>query len=821
MTALTAPRGVFAACLLLVACGPGGNPDPDGGHNPGDAGDGGQEEHFEASLEGRVVDSLGVPLAGATVKVGAASAESDEVGHFALAGLPAGTVNVFARKQGYSTAHTRIHLAAGDTAFVVLSAAPALRTQLLDALGGGRIDTADGLSLVFPAGAVKDLSGNVVEGEVDITYTLLNTPELLAAAPGGLMAIVEEEEAPLESFGMVEVRLEKDGQPLQLDGAADLVFPAIEGSVLENGKEIGLFYFDEAAGVWRQEGIVQMQDGNVVATVTHFSWWNADIPFERNCVAGTVVNSQGAPVVSAQVDLWGVTYRTSRAAWTDTGGRFCVLAKSGEESALSVTSRVRRKLLGTVRTSVGAASCGSGCFDLGVVELSDDCPGEGLGCALDEPCNVGVAACNLDGNPVCTRAGSRPDGWRCGANAVCRGGFCQPCNDNLTCPSTNPCYEGRTSCASGLQVCRDTATLPNGTPCGPSSECREGTCTVVCISGRACTEFFNLCHRGVTSCVGDKEICNDTGEAAPDGTSCGVNMECSKGACLSLSFNPAKVVLAESQAAPKHLQVDGTHVYWLNTTTGDATKTQPMRVEIDGGAAEPVGTATAGPAERLVLTPGSVVWASGFYDAEGGLFAVAKNGSGHRRLSQVGFRAMTADDSAAYFWSQQSLIRVSLADGTFTPVLGSLTGGAAVAIKSMTSDADYVYFHDSTARGAFAWPKAGGNVRWLAGYQAGSYYMTVDATNVYWAGGDVFFAAKAGNSTAPAAALATEQGALSTIASDGTTVFWIAGERVMKVARTGGDPAAVADTDGATSVAVDGRYLYWSTAEGVIYRQGK
>jgi hypothetical protein len=109
---------------------------------------------------------------------------------------------------------------------------------------------------------------------------------------------------------------------------------------------------------------------------------------------------------------------------------------------------------------------------------------------------------------------------------------CRPCKDGEACIPANVCDVGQLRCAGG-PTCDDSGKpdpQTNGAPCGSNLICRDGRCTPACTAGQICTPA-NGCHLGVTACAGGKQNCTDTGQSAPDGTSCGANQICQSGQC--------------------------------------------------------------------------------------------------------------------------------------------------------------------------------------------------------------------------------------------------------------------------------------------------
>jgi hypothetical protein len=126
---------------------------------------------------------------------------------------------------------------------------------------------------------------------------------------------------------------------------------------------------------------------------------------------------------------------------------------------------------------------------------------------------------------------SRPDGWSCGADQVCRTGQCVPCVAGLACaPPGTQCIAGVTSCATGTSVCVAQSPAPAGSSCGSNQVCSAAGGCVACTAGLACTPA-NSCHVGALDCTTGDPTCADTSQSLPDNVFCDVGKLCLTGSC--------------------------------------------------------------------------------------------------------------------------------------------------------------------------------------------------------------------------------------------------------------------------------------------------
>lgn len=410
---------VFASILALSACTGGPLNDLDGPTGPMD------------TVEGAVRTPAGDAVGGATVLVSGQTATTDANGRFTLdvpsTGAP---LDVLVRSVDYSVGHTRLDPGARVAHVTVLP----LQREQVDISGGALFEAADGVAIDFAPGSVVDADGNPVSGPITVAWSLLNSRESIAAAPGLMKAQQGSSEIELESFGMVDVQLSQNGRPLNLGSPVTLSWPLADTADFEDGETVPLWHFDEDAGLWTREGDGLVADGTFTAEVPHFSWWNADIPASTTCIEGHVYGLDGQPVNAGVVRADGVDYMGTSSA-SISGGEFKVLVRidsrvdlvaagagfemDGEVSELGIIRGI------TTLPTPGTASC----LDVGTVIIRDrtmDYDGDGYSpdtgdCNDDDPnwypgapetaCDVEDFDCN--GGPSSYFPDEDGDGYSC------------------------------------------------------------------------------------------------------------------------------------------------------------------------------------------------------------------------------------------------------------------------------------------------------------------------------------------------------------------------------------------------------------------------
>ncbi|MCF6257647.1 MAG: hypothetical protein L3J98_03360 [Gammaproteobacteria bacterium] len=342
--------------VVVSGCGGGGSNNDNGGN---------VTPQSQVTVAGVVSGSGG--LIDVTVSSGGKSATTDANGFYELANIPvpsSGSVVLTYEKDGYATFQRSLPVADGETYAVAASLLQYHHSESMDAAQSNNLIVADpdnvtGHSLAeisFPAGSVAS-SGNVtVEVAVGDPTTEAGRPTF----PGDYMAastLGGEVDTPLESVVFTEITVtDANGTELtQLNEPATVTVrlpDALQGQY-SVGDTIPWWSYDENTATWVREdakpATTVRDDAEVIdlngmlyaqAEVTHFSWWNVDVPMDEHaCLCVTVQDENGEPSVGSQLIAEGVSYNgMSRPARTGTNGRACVTVK---RSTASITERVK------------------------------------------------------------------------------------------------------------------------------------------------------------------------------------------------------------------------------------------------------------------------------------------------------------------------------------------------------------------------------------------------------------------------------------------------------------------------------------------------
>lgn len=238
-----------------------------------------------ATLDTFVTDRDGTPVSGAVVTSGTATATTDSRGLATLT-VPAGRPAVVSvSRDGYVTQAVRTDVGASATRTVVKATLmPAGTTSTLNEDAGGTVTSSVGTVVTFPADAFVDASGRPVTGSVNVRVTPVNvaTSDITSFPGEGRAMNAAGQLGQLISYGMMDVQVTQNGQPVQLaPGKSAALQMDVTTTGATPGMDIPLWWFNTATGLWVEEGVgrvVSKADGSLalIGTVHHFTTWNFD-----------------------------------------------------------------------------------------------------------------------------------------------------------------------------------------------------------------------------------------------------------------------------------------------------------------------------------------------------------------------------------------------------------------------------------------------------------------------------------------------------------------------------------------------------------------
>jgi len=303
-------------------------------------------EYIETSIQGKVLDDKQQPVAGSTVVIGKYTTRTNARGIFRFDSIDvdihASVVKV--SKTGYFNGFRTFIANKGILNFVQLQLITSNSAGKFTAASGGTVNVPNGGSISFTGGSIVTAASNTAyTGNVNVSAHFINPtlPELPQVMPGDLRGITTTgQEKSLQSFGMMAVELTDDaGVKLQLSKPATLNMPIPAALRATAPATIPLWSFNETNGLWKEEGIATKKDTSYIATVTHFSYWNCDVPYPRVSFQAMVTGPNGERMFDMSVQMKvenEIYYAYGR---TDSIGRISGYIPAGKSLEITITNK--------------------------------------------------------------------------------------------------------------------------------------------------------------------------------------------------------------------------------------------------------------------------------------------------------------------------------------------------------------------------------------------------------------------------------------------------------------------------------------------------
>lgn len=284
--------------------------------------------NVQASLYGRVVTEGGIAVIGATVKVVGQTLTTNN-----------GLFFVYNQQLNHNGTYVQVkapgYIATGRFAYPHLGSSTYMEIVVSDKSyqnfsteTTANIPLNGGASVTIPAQSLVTANGQIYSGTFVAATRWLdpNDAATFTLMPGDLRAEDADGNARiLKTFGMLGVEsTTATGESLNLapnkKATISLPIPAVMRGNAPN--TIPLWHFDENNGYWKEEGSATKEGNNYVGEVSHFSFWNCDVPADYILLDGCLGNAPaGTPLANAQITLTSVNYGTGY-GYTDGQGLF-------------------------------------------------------------------------------------------------------------------------------------------------------------------------------------------------------------------------------------------------------------------------------------------------------------------------------------------------------------------------------------------------------------------------------------------------------------------------------------------------------------------
>lgn len=274
------------------------------------------------AFKGLIVNEENLPLAGVTVKMSGKSTITDANGMFTLSNVPVKEKFAYltAEKSGYLSGSRTLMTHESLNTLKIMLVSPTIFTIQ----SGVASSVTVGNTTVKFDGAFSTENGQPYTGAVKVLTSDMpaNDPYVFDKMPGSLFAIdAQGQYKGLETFGMIDVELKgTNNQKLQLTSGhkAEISMNITTQAQLERAPQtMPMWWFDEVAGLWREEGFSTKIGNKYVGNVSHFTKWNNDWAFPVASITVIAKNYDGTvaqgirceifrPSVTAPPDHWNV-----------------------------------------------------------------------------------------------------------------------------------------------------------------------------------------------------------------------------------------------------------------------------------------------------------------------------------------------------------------------------------------------------------------------------------------------------------------------------------------------------------------------------------
>ena len=284
-----------------------------------------------ASVQGFIYNESGIAMQGATVKAGIFTVQTDAMGYFRInnVSFPKSVALLQVSKPGYFTGYKSFLPVEGKKHFCSLQLVPLANHGSFPSGTGGSINIPGGATVQIPGNAmVIKSSGASYSGSVQVAAHWFNPATMeqtQATMPGDLRGIDTAGHITLlTTYGMLGVLLTGDaGEELQLaPGNNAVIQMPIPTSLAANApNKAPLWHFDEQKGIWMEESVAVKSGNMYTGTVSHFSFWNVDIPNSTVSFSAQILddNLNPLPNIAVSIAINGVP-NSVRTDYTDDNG---------------------------------------------------------------------------------------------------------------------------------------------------------------------------------------------------------------------------------------------------------------------------------------------------------------------------------------------------------------------------------------------------------------------------------------------------------------------------------------------------------------------
>ena len=251
-----------------------------------------------SDISGQIINASNEPVVGAIVSLDLSTQSTDENGYFRFKNVEVKARRTLLQvtKDGYfKSGRAVIPHQASETQLEIQLLEKNIQA-VFDGEMGGTVTLPNGTVLEIPDNTVLDQNGVGYANQVDIlAHALtLQEKESLQKMPSDFKGINTDGKLQLlESYGMFLFDWsDANQQKLSIvpGKKVTISFPIVNNILAQAPAMIGLWYFDSAEQIWKEEGDAILQDGKYVAEVGKTGFWNFSLSHDFVSVKGVLKN---------------------------------------------------------------------------------------------------------------------------------------------------------------------------------------------------------------------------------------------------------------------------------------------------------------------------------------------------------------------------------------------------------------------------------------------------------------------------------------------------------------------------------------------------
>jgi hypothetical protein len=314
--------------------------------------------------------STGAAVNGASASVaGLAAVTTSATGSFQLAGVPASErVVVRVSAPGFVDTLAVAAVRSGSVSLARVTLLPVGSTASVNPATAVSVAATDSPAQITAAANsfARADNGAAPPGSLTVRLTAIDPARDADRMPGDFSTGTGTTVQQIESFGAVAVDI-RDAQNNRYDlasGKTATVRIPVSTREASPPTTIPLFYLDETTGRWIEQGSATLAGSGTTryyeGTVSHFSYWNADRPYETVFINGCVQTAAGIRTRNRTVKTDGLDYTGTGNAFSDANGDFRVALRKNSQAVLTVqggTESVAPTVVGPLAADTTLPQC--------------------------------------------------------------------------------------------------------------------------------------------------------------------------------------------------------------------------------------------------------------------------------------------------------------------------------------------------------------------------------------------------------------------------------------------------------------------------------